>query len=192
MGNIEQVLFVNSFLEVDGILEDTLKKSLEILKTTPEGMDELSYHYYSVLVNSQPLTSEQISYKSKVNPIKVPGRICIINSCLNSQPVGDRFEKLPISALIVHTLKNCLINIIQSDKLAKMSPEEEYVAEKQSALASKLQTTQPTRKTKYINGGHSLLEVSSTPQLSPPTTSVAPLSPHLARALHSRINLSHT
>lgn len=37
----------------------------------------------------------------------------------------DRFEKLPYSMLIVHTLKNCLINIGQSDKLSKCSSEED-------------------------------------------------------------------
>ena len=43
---------INSFLEIDNILKDTLLKSLEVFQTCPENMTELPYNYFSVIVNS--------------------------------------------------------------------------------------------------------------------------------------------
>ena len=47
----------------------------------------------------------------QINPILLEGRMQIIKSCLISESMKDRFERIPISAFIVHTLKNCVVNI---------------------------------------------------------------------------------
>ncbi|KAL4503210.1 hypothetical protein ABPG72_000816 [Tetrahymena utriculariae] len=155
--HLGSLLLINSFIEVDNILKDTLLKSLEIFETCPEGMDELSFNYFSVIVNSQALSEEQLSMKMKINPILNEGRAAIIKGCLASQFMRDRFEKVPVSCLIVHTLKNCVVNINQSDLLAKYTKDE--VQDFQANLIlKKINEKQVKRKTKYINGGHSLLE----------------------------------
>ena len=56
--NLDAILFLNSFVEIDNILEDTLLKSLEVFETCPESMQELPYSYISVLVNSIPLNED--------------------------------------------------------------------------------------------------------------------------------------
>jgi len=76
--NLGSLLLINSFIEVDNILKDTLLKSLEIFETCPEGMEDLSYNYFSVIVNSQALSEEQLAYKMKLNPILNDGRVAII------------------------------------------------------------------------------------------------------------------
>lgn len=82
--NLGSLLLINSFIEVDNILKDTLLKSLEIFESCPEGMNELSYNYFSVIVNSQALSEEQLDVKMKVNPILNEGRSTIIKGCLAS------------------------------------------------------------------------------------------------------------
>jgi len=47
----------------------------------------------------------------EVNPILLDGRISIIKGVLESNSMKDRFERIPINALIIHTLKNCVVNI---------------------------------------------------------------------------------
>ena len=51
-GNLDKIgslLLINSFIEVDNILKDTLLKSLEVFETCPENMRELPYNYFSVI-----------------------------------------------------------------------------------------------------------------------------------------------
>jgi len=55
---IGPILLLNSFMEIDSILKDTLLKSLEVFETCPEHMRELPYNYFSVIVNSQALAQD--------------------------------------------------------------------------------------------------------------------------------------
>lgn len=109
------MLLINSFADLDDSFRDTMQKSAEVFKETPENMTGLNYHYYSALVNSVPLTQNQIQAKERLNPIKPSGRISLISGLLNSQSVRDRFEKLRTPMLIIHTLKNCLVNVSHAD-----------------------------------------------------------------------------
>jgi hypothetical protein len=71
-------------------------------------MPELPYEYYGTLVNSTPLTSDDIELMIMKNPIKVKGRIVLINGnfkfksimlkgLLSSNPIADRFERVLIT-----------------------------------------------------------------------------------------------
>ncbi len=55
---LNSLLLINSFAEVDNILKDTLNKSLEIFESCPEGMTDLPFNYFSVIVNSNALSEE--------------------------------------------------------------------------------------------------------------------------------------
>ncbi|EGR30343.1 hypothetical protein IMG5_134330 [Ichthyophthirius multifiliis] len=154
LNNIQNLCLFNSFIELDDLLKDTLNKSQEIFENCPPGMNDLSYNYFSVIVNSQPLTEQQLKFKMQINPILNEGRVSIIQGCLGSQFMKDRFQNIPISCFIVHTLKNCVVNINQSDALSL------YYKDRNNEFQSlsKKSDKNIKRVTKYINGGHSLLE----------------------------------
>ncbi|EGR30022.1 hypothetical protein IMG5_143970 [Ichthyophthirius multifiliis] len=155
--NLNSLLLINSFAEVDNILKDTLTKSLEIFESCPEDMNDLAFNYFSVIVNSNALTDEQLKNKMENNPILNQGRITIIKGILQSYIMKDRFEKVAIPCFIVHSLKNCVVNINQSEFLLK-SKKDENQNFQANLMMKKLNEKKSIRKIKYVNGGHSMLE----------------------------------
>ena len=155
-------LMINSFASIDDIMRDTLNNTLRVFQTSPPNERHLPYNFASILFNSTPLTPERIDQKIRINPISISGRISIIRSCISSFDVVDRFQKLPLALKIVHSLKNCFININQSDKIAVYSPEKDDLEAKYSPILLKqLKEKVYDRNLIYINGGHQLIEVTA-------------------------------
>lgn len=50
--NLDKVLLLNPFCEIDDILRDTLEKSIEVFLTCPPDMPELSFHYWNSMESS--------------------------------------------------------------------------------------------------------------------------------------------
>lgn len=65
-------------MNIDSTLLDLLNKSEEVFLSCPEGIPELPYNYFSVMVNSEDLSKENLKLKMDMNPIKINGRLCLI------------------------------------------------------------------------------------------------------------------
>lgn len=50
--NLGSLLLLNSFIEMDTMLKGTLLKSLDVFENCPEDLPDLSFNFYSVIVNS--------------------------------------------------------------------------------------------------------------------------------------------
>lgn len=73
-----KIMLINSFTNLDSTLLDLLYKSEEVFLSCPEGIPELPYNYFSVMVNSEDLSKENLKLKMDLNPIKIHGRLCLI------------------------------------------------------------------------------------------------------------------
>lgn len=82
-------------------------------------LPELPYNYFSIIVNSRECAKEEIVEKMEKNPIKLSGRICLINLFLHSYSVSEKFQHIPVSMEVYHSLKNCVVNISHVDNLLK-------------------------------------------------------------------------
>lgn len=73
--NLDKVVLVNPFCEIDSELRDTLEKSRDVFSQCPPDMPETSFHYWNSLKQSK----EERNYDPRLNPISIDGRIYIIN-----------------------------------------------------------------------------------------------------------------
>lgn len=158
MSNIGSSLFFNAIFEIDSFIQATLKKSMETFHEFTLQDQALPYNFYSVITNSLQLTDEQLELKMKFNPIQLDGRIRLIDGCLNSQFVGEKFQRLPLTIYSVHTLRNCFVNISHADSLIMYftDKEEEFKAN----IFIKKEVTAFKKVKKFIEGSHNLFEVS--------------------------------
>jgi hypothetical protein len=76
------MMLINSFSHLDSNLVDLLKKSEEVFLTCPENIPELPFNYFSVMVNSDDLSKENLKLKMELNPIKINGRLSLINGII--------------------------------------------------------------------------------------------------------------
>ncbi|KRX03735.1 hypothetical protein PPERSA_04243 [Pseudocohnilembus persalinus] len=126
----------------------------------PSNSPNLAFNFISFLFNSISISDEQIDQKYKINPISLEGRIQIINSCLNSRDISDRVQKLPLTFIIIHSLKNCFVNINQSEQLGHYDDSDDGLEAKYyTQNIKKLKKKQVHRQLQYIDGGHALLDL---------------------------------
>ncbi|KRX11010.1 hypothetical protein PPERSA_03068 [Pseudocohnilembus persalinus] len=158
--NIGEIQLINSFYDLDKGFKNNLINSLDTFQNNcPDSMPELPFSFHSIFVNSIQLEEEVIKSKMEINPIKVQGRVAILKGILESIPMGDRFQRIPIKVQIVHTLKNSYININESDKLSIYTKNDDINSKNNShANRIKQETRNISRTKQYIDGGHSLIE----------------------------------
>lgn len=165
---MQSLLLINSFATVDEMLRDTLEKAAEVFHSCPPDMPELAYNFFSVMANSKQLDDDHLRHKINNNPITLSGRNSLINGnhtkyycqpgCLNSTSTWQQFIQVPIEVKIVHTLKNCVVNLGQTETLQRffqdssMDSREKLIVRRQSKLSTE-------RTVQFVDGVHSLIDV---------------------------------
>ncbi|KAM3135048.1 hypothetical protein pb186bvf_012872 [Paramecium bursaria] len=151
---IQNITLINSFSSIYQQLHQFFDQSLKIFTSQPPSSLDLAFEYTNTIMNTKHLTEGNLAHLLNLNPISLQGRVCIINGLLQSPSFSDRFTKLIITVQVYHSLKNCLINISESEYLQTFT-QDEGLDVNNVAISKKISSTR--RTINYIEGGHQIL-----------------------------------
>ena len=117
--NFKFLLLFNTFLYIDDILADFLRKSIEVFEKLPLENPELAFLYEETLNKQLRRRPDfiEISKKFISNPITIQGRIAVLSGVLESINISQNMKNLRFPVRIVHSQQNPLINVTHLDLL---------------------------------------------------------------------------
>jgi len=154
--NVQSILVINSFLQVDKEIETTAQEWITVLKGLPADIPEIHFnHYYVMALNQEgtQLLKDENFLKEKIerNPIKIDGKIHLLKGLIESLDISDNFKRLDLNVVIVHSLNNCIFRsnhaeiFMQQVTKQDLSPRRKLKQEKKGE-----------RKIFFYEGGHDI------------------------------------
>lgn len=147
---INSALLINGFAYLDEMIYTALLKCIKVFEECPADMPELAFDYYSRLTcTSQPYERQKLQERFLFNPISINARNYILKGCFESVNCSEKIQKIKIPLNIIHSLQNCLIRIGQADIWNRFNEDNN---------SSGISFSLKMRTSKYIEGGHDVLE----------------------------------
>lgn len=157
VSTISSVLLANSYSFVDDSLRETFETLSSTFSKIPNESPELAFDFYNMFTLKDPSNFPDSRLMHEKNPIKLAGRLSLINGAIKSTNVMNhlRFFKSPM--VVIHSKSNTLISINQTEALININPEYIRKNKKSSQSVQELIESKEGRLLLLVNGGHDVL-----------------------------------
>ena len=123
--NLKGMLLFNPFTYVDALINDSMLKCIYSFEHCPESLSEYMDYFYSVLTLAADRIPELQAPKSAdeiaASHLKKKDRIAIFKGCLGHVDFRKRLKALTFPITVVHSKKNCLVQIKHSHDICDVS-----------------------------------------------------------------------
>jgi len=156
--SLHSMMLINSFVYIDEMLFEKIKKLCEVLDSNVG--EELALHYYFQMTQTSLVEKEKIKRKLERNPLDNIQKKMILKGCLKSVDCQLKIQKCETSLYILHSLQNSFVSVIHADILTKVTNDAKNIFMQLASNETKNYFSQYQKRIiAYLDGGHDVINV---------------------------------